>query len=201
MVEPADILVQAGKGLGIDDRGFPEVQVQFPDRALDLLLVPEENRVRDAFVDHHLAGPEDLGVPAFQEDDALGVALGFVDDPAHDFLGMPQASFQVVAVTFPVLDGFSRNPGLDRGARNGDGCSPKWSVFQSTFHRGERPRRRVGFPSLSEFQSTLPRGERPKLSYTPIRLELFQSTLPREERLMTSVILIGWNSFQIHAPA
>src|SRR6185312_5179096 len=60
------------------------------------------DRFTDPLVKHLLGGTYDLRLVAFGEDDALGVALGAIDQAAHDSASAAESSFQLIAVLVEV---------------------------------------------------------------------------------------------------
>ena len=95
--------------------------LKFSHFLFDFLLVADQDRFGDPFLHQLLGGPEDLFVVAFGEDDALGIALGLVDDHAHDLFGLALGRFEVFDVLGHVFDRLAGNAGLHGGLGNGRG--------------------------------------------------------------------------------
>ena len=88
----------------------------------DLLLVAEQDRHGDPFVDQDLGGAQDLFFLPLGEDHPLGCGLGLVDQGTHDLLGAPLERLEVLLVLLHVLDGASRHAAVHGrlGHRRGD---------------------------------------------------------------------------------
>ena len=116
-VELLGVLVEAREVVGIDNRRALEVEVQFLDGRADLRRVAQQDGQRDLFVQQDLAGAQDLAFLAFGEHDPLGLALRLVDHAAHDFVGLAQAAFELLAILLDVHR-LLRDAGVHGGLRH-----------------------------------------------------------------------------------
>ena len=76
IVELLGVLVAGAGSLPGPRSDAVEMQVQVRHPGADLLLVAQQDRVRDLLVQQDLAGAQDLALLAFGEDDALGLPSG-----------------------------------------------------------------------------------------------------------------------------
>ena len=104
----------------VDDR-YVHLDIEFGHLLLDFLFIADQDRFGNAVFHQRLGGPQDLLVVAFGEDDAFGIALGLVDDHAHDLFGLALGRFQVLDVLGHVFDRLAGHAALHGGPGNGRG--------------------------------------------------------------------------------
>ena len=96
----------------VDDPDAVQVEPQLGHPGADLLLVAEQDRRGDLFVEQDLAGAEHLGLLAFREHHPLGLPLRLVDHHPHDFIGLAEPALELLLVLFD-LDRLLGHPAVD----------------------------------------------------------------------------------------